>query len=43
LWRTTRLIEVRAAIRLVIDGMRNPNFIYFLRYVISQALHFLLD
>ena len=27
LWRMMRLTEVRAAIRLVIDGMRNPNFI----------------
>ena len=26
LWRITRLTEVRAAIRLVRDGMRNPNF-----------------
>ncbi|MFD0984020.1 hypothetical protein [Flavobacterium myungsuense] len=27
LWRMMRFTEVRAAIRLVIDGMRNPNFI----------------
>lgn len=27
LWRMIRLTEVRAAIRLLIDGMRNPNFI----------------
>ena len=27
LWRMTRFTEVRAAIRLVSDGMRNPNFI----------------
>ena len=28
LWRMIRFTEVRAAIRLVSDGMRNPNFIY---------------
>ena len=28
LCRMMRFTEVRAAIRLVIDGMRNPNFIY---------------
>ncbi len=28
LWRITRLTEVRAAIRLESDGMRNPNFTY---------------
>jgi len=27
LWRMTRLTEVRAAIRLLRFGMRNPNFI----------------
>ena len=29
LWRMMRFTEVRAAIRLVMDGMRNPNFILF--------------
>ena len=30
LWRITRFTEVRAAIRLVSEGMRNPNFkLYF--------------
>ena len=28
LWRMIRFTEVPAAIRLLIDGMRNPNFIY---------------
>ena len=28
LWRMMRFTDVRAAIRLVSDGMRNPNFIY---------------
>ncbi len=28
LWRTIRFTEVRAAIRLVSDGMRKPNFMY---------------
>ena len=30
LWRMTRLTEVRAAIRLLRFGMRNPNFISLL-------------
>ena len=28
LWRMIRLTDVRAAIRLVSDGVRNPNFIF---------------
>ena len=28
LWRMTRFEEVRAAIRLDSEGMRNPNFIF---------------
>ena len=37
LWRMTRLTEVRAAIRLVRDGMRNPNFIY--QFCLLRLIH----
>lgn len=31
LWRITLFHEVRAAIRLVNEGIRKPNFIYYVR------------
>jgi hypothetical protein len=40
LWRTIRFTDVRAAIRLVSDGIRNPNFIMLLcnqLFNLSQA------